>query len=190
MVARAAADLRFSAGADPSRVERGADPFGRSAPSLCPSGPGASGARSRPRAVGARGGREHRGGAGAAACSVAGRSERPAGDRSRLCRENPGHGSARGADGQAAALVAAALREAVCTSCGTTYTRSVNTAKSARRFGRPAVCRPCRYPTAAAGNEERLRRWWLEESGFTLDELQEIGRLIWPELRPALTVAA
>ncbi len=79
--------------------------------------------------------------------------------------------------------------EAVCESCGSSFVRSSTAARRARQHARQTLCKPCRYPGAVEG-EDRLQRWWLEESGLELEALREIAVLLWPELAPLRLSAA
>jgi hypothetical protein len=66
-----------------------------------------------------------------------------------------------------------------CSSCSDTFTLSARRAREWR--DRDPLCRRCRTPARELtdAERERYRRWWLER--FTLEELQELARTIWPE---------
>jgi hypothetical protein len=59
-------------------------------------------------------------------------------------------------------------------------THAPREAVAARQRGEEPVCRPCRQTEKPVDEQamEKMRRWWLEESGLTLDEVLEIGRLL------------
>src|SRR5262245_16256690 len=65
----------------------------------------------------------------------------------------------------------------LCGGCGARFELSVRNEYEHRRRGRTPRCEVCRRPRAELGVEERerFRRWWLEESGLSLDELLEIA---------------
>jgi len=64
--------------------------------------------------------------------------------------------------------------------CGNVFSLSARNTREHRRRGTVPICRNCRLSAKPPDPEEaeRLRRWWLEESGFTLDHLVEISEMI------------
>jgi hypothetical protein len=77
-------------------------------------------------------------------------------------------------------LTVEAPRSVRCRKCGSIFGLSARNVRAARQRGREPVCSPCRQTEKPIDEAEmeKLRRWWLEESGLTLDELLEIGRML------------
>jgi hypothetical protein len=50
-------------------------------------------------------------------------------------------------------------------------------AREARRRGRDTLCWECPHPLKPpdAVAMAKMRRWWLEESSYSLEELEELG---------------
>jgi transposase-like protein len=69
-----------------------------------------------------------------------------------------------------------------CSLCGDSFQLSARRARDWR--DREPICKDCRRGRRELTDEERaqLRDWWLQQSGLRLDELQQIGRAIWPGL--------
>jgi hypothetical protein len=67
-----------------------------------------------------------------------------------------------------------------CTGCGDTFVLSPRRAREWR--DREPLCRDCRRKPKELSEAERarLQRWWLDR--YSLEELVEIGREIWPDL--------
>jgi hypothetical protein len=68
--------------------------------------------------------------------------------------------------------------EVVCGSCGGAFELSDRNARRYRTEGRTPICSMCRRPPPkpmSTAERERLRRWWLEESGLTRCELVELA---------------
>jgi hypothetical protein len=61
---------------------------------------------------------------------------------------------------------------------------SARNARANRAAGREPVCRECRNPPKPPdpATMEKMRRWWLEDSGLSLEEVQELARLVWSPL--------
>jgi hypothetical protein len=70
--------------------------------------------------------------------------------------------------------------EVVCGSCGGGFTLSKRNVRAARQRGEAPICSFCRRTRKPPdpATMERMKRWWLEKSGLSLDELLEIGREI------------
>jgi hypothetical protein len=69
--------------------------------------------------------------------------------------------------------------ELVC-DCGRPFTLNTRSLRRARSRGRRPVCGSCK--PVGVGDSEAMQQWWLRR--FTIEELREIGFLLWPELRP------
>ncbi|MEJ7569992.1 MAG: hypothetical protein WKF41_17220 [Gaiellaceae bacterium] len=65
---------------------------------------------------------------------------------------------------------------------GETFELSARNELNWRRRGRQPVCRPCRHPTPQTVITEDDRRYWLDR--FTLEEIRELAREIWPAEEP------
>jgi hypothetical protein len=84
-------------------------------------------------------------------------------------------------------------RDVVCGECEQTFQLSARNDREHRRRGTVPRCYDCRHPLKPPDEAElaRLREWWLER--FTLDELRDLARCIWPggaESRSKLTAIA
>ncbi len=83
-------------------------------------------------------------------------------------------------------------RTLVCGECGSEFTLSASVARRTRRSGRTPICGECRrvHPRVTPELLDAGREWWLTESGLSLEDIQEIARMCFPELvpRPALTL--
>jgi hypothetical protein len=71
-------------------------------------------------------------------------------------------------------------RDHVCPKCGDRFSLSARNSRLHRERGTQPLCEEGRNPPKAPDEATRARmvRWWLKESGLSLDELLEIGRLL------------
>jgi hypothetical protein len=73
-----------------------------------------------------------------------------------------------------------ALRSVVCRVCGTRFELTARNVRGWHSRGLDPVCAECRHPSKPvdAQTRVRMRRWWVEESGLSLEELREIAGAI------------
>jgi hypothetical protein len=66
-----------------------------------------------------------------------------------------------------------------CGVCNRPITLSAGVAARWQGRRERPVCDGCLHPPVAANRQAApYRRWWLEQSGLTLEELREIGRML------------
>jgi hypothetical protein len=72
-----------------------------------------------------------------------------------------------------------APRRVRCGSCGGYFELNPRNIRGWRARGEEPRCHSCRHHREVdEATAEKMRQWWLEESGLTLDELHELADLL------------